>query len=131
MGPVQRMKRKTEGDMKRVCFDGSKDSDHQTMNCSNLSTRKEREKGKKMRKIKRTREESKFLKRKRKEESSQDGSSNGRNFFFYTRHRKRRKCLSCGDQFGVIDLWKASHFLPSNCCLRVRTWFLGSGKKEF
>lgn len=81
MGPVQRMKRKTEGDMKRVCFDGSKDSDHQTMNCSNLSTRKEREKGKKM-KIKRTREESKFLKRKRKEESSQDGSSNGRNFFF-------------------------------------------------
>lgn len=130
MGPVQRMKRKTEGDMKRVCFDGSKDSDHQTMNCSNLSTRKEREKGKKMRKIKRTREESKFLKRKRKEESSQDGSSNGRNFF-YTRHRKRRKCLSCGDQFGVIDLWKASHFLPSNCCLRVRTWLLGSGKKEF
>lgn len=82
MGPVQRMKRKTEGDMKRVCFDGSKDSDHQTMNCSNLSTRKEREKGKKMRKIKRTREESKFLKRKRKEESSQDGRSNGRNFFF-------------------------------------------------
>lgn len=122
MGPVQRMKRKTEGDMKRVCFDGSKDSDHQTMNCSNLSTRKEREKGKKM-KIKRTREESKFLKRKRKEESSQDGSSNGRNFFFYTRHRKRRKCLSCGDQFGVIDLWKASHFLPSNCCLRVKKEF--------
>lgn len=83
MGPVQRMKRKTEGDMKRVCFDGSKDSDHQTMNCSNLSTRKEREKGKEMRKIKRTREESKFLKRKRKEESSQDGSSNGRNFFLH------------------------------------------------